>query len=113
MTLALDHRSMLIRSATIACVVALVACTPAQQTAFTTGAASAEATLHTACADAMAIANIAGLIPGVGAIVPYINAGCGTAEGIAKLAADPTSTQWVGQLIGKVQALASAVGLKL
>lgn len=91
----------------------LGACTPAQQQAFTSGAASVQPALQTACTDAMAIANIAGLVRGVGAIVPYLNAGCGTAEGLVKLAADPSSTEWVGQLSGQIKGLASAVGIKI
>lgn len=61
----------------------------------------------------MLIANIAGLVPGVGAIVPYITVGCATAEGLTKLAADPTSVQWVGELVGKIKALAGASGARL
>lgn len=69
--------------------------------------------LQSACNDALAVANLAGLVPGVGAIVPYINAGCATAQGLTKLAADPTSLQWLGQLIGQGKALASKVGIKV
>ncbi len=87
----------------------LTSCTAAQQAQL----ATAGATLQAACTDAIAIANIAGLVPGVGAIVPYITAGCATAEGIARLAADPSSTQWLGQQIGAIKALAAAVGLRL
>ena len=77
------------------------------------GAASVEPALTMACNDALAVANLAGLVPGVGTIVPYITAGCATAEGVARLAADPTSTQWLGQLIGMIRALATAAGLRL
>ncbi len=80
---------------------------------FATNAAAISGPLQTACNDAIGIANIAGLVPGVGAIVPYITAGCATAEGLTKLAADPTSTQWVGTLIGQVKAIAASAGLKL
>lgn len=97
----------------LACALSLAGCSAAQQQAFTNGAASVQPALQAACIDAMAIANIAGLVPGVGAIVPYINAGCGTAEGLVKLAADPSSIEWVGQLSGQIKTLASAVGLKL
>ena len=69
--------------------------------------------LRTACADAMAVANLAGLIPGVGAIVPYIHAGCATEAALVKLALDPSSTQWVGQQIGAIKALAAANGFRL
>lgn len=68
-------------------------------------AARIEPGLQRACDEAIMLANIAGLVPGVGAIVPYITAGCATAEGLTKLAADPTSTQWVVGLIGKIKAL--------
>jgi len=69
--------------------------------------------LRSACSEALFVANVAGLVPGVGAIVPYINAGCATAEGLAQLAASPTGVQWVGQLIGTVKALAGARGISL
>lgn len=96
-----------------ASLLALGACSAQQQQSFTAGAASIQPALQTACTDAMAIANIAGLVPGVGAIVPYINAGCGTAEGLVKLAADPTSTEWVGTLSGQIKTLAGAAGIKI
>lgn len=76
-------------------------------------AARIEPALATACNDAIALSNIAGLVPGVGAIVPYITAGCATAEGLAKLAADPKAIEWVGELRGQVKGLAAGVGLKL
>lgn len=58
--------------------------------------------LQAACSDAMALAPIAG------PIAPYIIAGCGTAEAIDDLAADPTSTEWVGKLIGQIIPASSA-----
>jgi hypothetical protein len=91
----------------------LAACSPGQLSGFQTGAQKFDSALQIACSDALAVANLAGLIPGVGAIVPYINAGCATADGLAKLAADPSSAAWVGQLTGEVKALASNVGVKL
>lgn len=65
--------------------------------------------LAAACQSAVTLANIAGLVPGVGAIVPYINAGCATAEGLDKLAADPSSTQWVDGLIEQIHQLQATV----
>ena len=55
--------------------------------------------LQLACDTAMALA------PAAGPIAPYILAGCGTAEGLAKLASDPASIQWVNGLIAQVKAL--------
>lgn len=55
--------------------------------------------LQLVCGDAMALAPLAG------PIAPYIIAGCGTASGLAKLAADPTSTAWVQNLIAQVKQL--------
>lgn len=77
------------------------------------GAARIDPVLQTACNDALMVANLAGLVPGVGAIVPYITAGCATAEGLTKLAADPTSTAWLGQLTGMVKALAARFGQRV
>lgn len=53
--------------------------------------------LVTACNTAM------GLAPLAGPIAPWIIAGCGTAEAIAKLAADPSSVAWVNGLIAQVR----------
>lgn len=100
-------------AASVAALLALGACSAQQQQDFTADAAKVQPALQTACNDAMAIANIAGLVPGVGAIVPYINVGCGTAEGLAKLAADPSSAQWVGEQIGTIKALGTAAGIKI
>lgn len=91
----------------------LTACSTAQLDKFSAGAARVEPALQAACDTALRLANIAGLIPGVGAIVPYISVGCGTATGLARLAADASSTEWVGTLIGKIEVLAHARGVKL
>lgn len=92
---------------------ALWGCTAAQTTQVQSTAGQVDTALQSACTDALLVANIAGLVPGVGAIIPYINAGCATADGIAKLAADPTSAAWLGQLTGEIKQLAAAAGLKL
>lgn len=92
---------------------ALAACSAQQQATFTADAAKVSPILQTACTDAMAIANIAGLVPGVGSIVPYLNAGCGTAEGLVKLAADPSSTEWVATMAGSIKTLAGLAGIKI
>ncbi len=80
---------------------------------FQAGAAKVEPVLAAACDSAVKLTLVAGLIPGVGAIVPYINEGCRTADGLAKLAADPTSLEWLGELKGKITMLAEKVGMKL
>lgn len=72
----------------------IVACTQVQQTE-----------LEHACSLAVTAANVAGLIPGVGAIEPYVTAGCTTAQGLAKLASDPTSVEWVNNLTAMIKAL--------
>lgn len=81
---------------TIAALVLLtiVACTQVQQTE-----------LEHACSLAVTAVNVAGLIPGVGAIEPYVTAGCTTAQGLAKLASDPTSVEWVNNLTAMIKAL--------
>lgn len=68
----------------------LAACSAAQINAAATQ-------IQSACADA------APLLPIAGPLAPYIGAAC-TVDGIAKLASDPSSAQWIGQLIGQVKA---------
>lgn len=75
----------------------LAACSSAQLKQAQDVAGKVDSVLTTACTDALAVA---GLVPAIGL---YITAGCATAEGIAKLAADPTSAQWLGELIGKIK----------
>lgn len=62
-----------------------------------TKAMTDNAALDAACNTAM------GLAPLAGPIAPYIIAGCGSAEAIAKLATDPTSVSWVNGLIMQVR----------
>lgn len=50
------------------------------------------------CSGAMLLAPLAG------PMAPWIIAGCGSEEAIAKLALDPTSKAWVDGLIKKVMA---------
>lgn len=85
------------------------ACTPQQQAVITSASSAVEA----ACNEAVPIANAAALVPGVAPIAAYVVAGCMTAEGLAKLAADPTSAAWVGTLIAQIRALAARVGVKV
>jgi len=76
----------------------LAACQQAADTA-----AALDPQLAAVCSAAMALSPLAG---------PYavwIEAGCGTAEAIAKLAQDPSSAQWVGGLIADVQKLRAAL----
>lgn len=89
------------RLAAVAIALSLSGC--AQLTATAT---RIEPGLERACADALAVANIASYIPEAAEIVPYVRIGCATAEGLIKLAADPSSVEWVGILVGKMKALA-------
>lgn len=91
----------------------LPACLGDQLSKFAASAARVEPALEAACSTASALATVAGLVPGVGAILPYIKVGCGTPEGLARLAADPSSTEWVDQLIGTIKTLGGRVGMKL
>ena len=59
----------------------------------------ANAQLQLACGTAMTLSPIAG------PYAPFILAGCGSAEGLARLAGDPASVAWVNDLILKVRAL--------
>lgn len=88
----------------------LAACTPQQQAQFTVQAAGVSAELQAACALAMPLAQMATPIPTVGPFIATgVVAGCGTATGLAKLAADPTSAAWVGE---QMQMLKTAMGMK-
>jgi hypothetical protein len=72
----------------------LAACAPVAGRAMMIGPA-----LIAACDAAMALSPVAG---------PYavwIDAGCGTAEAVARLAADPSSAAWVNSLIAAVKQL--------
>lgn len=68
-------------------------------------AARVEPQLAAACEAANKLAPVAMLVPYAAAIVPFVTAGCNTADGLAKLASDPSSTAWVNQLIGQMKAL--------
>jgi len=57
------------------------------------------AELNAVCNTAMLLAPVSG------ELAPWIIGGCGSAEGLAKLAADPNSIAWVQDLIAKVKAL--------
>jgi len=87
----------LVLAAGLAAAVALAAC---QQIADT--AKQADPKLVALCDTAMLLSPLAG------PYAPWITAGCGTAEAIAKLAEDPTSTAWVEKLIADVEKLRAA-----
>jgi hypothetical protein len=53
--------------------------------------------LIAACEAAVALSPVAGLY------AVWIDAGCGTAEAVARLAADPSSTAWVNGLIAAIR----------
>ena len=90
-----------IKSLVVACgLAALTALAACQQLADT--AANIDPKLAAACDAAIALSPLAG---------PYavwIDAGCGTAEAVAKLAQDPSSAEWVSGLIADVQKLRPA-----
>jgi len=87
----------LVLAAGLAAAVALAAC---QQIADT--AKQADPKLVALCDTAMLLSPLAG------PYAPRITAGCGTAEAIAKLAEDPSSTAWVEKLIADVEKLRAA-----
>ena len=82
----------LVLAAGLAAAVALAAC---QQIADT--AKQADPKLVALCDTAMLLSPLAG------PYAPWLTAGCGTAEAIAKLAEDPTSTAWVEKLIADIE----------
>lgn len=104
----LFHRAVRTRSArhinvvlgSLALVV-LVACTPGQQQIVSTVTSA----VSLACSAA------APFVPIAGDIAPFIVAGCLTEQGLAKLAADPSSAEWVNGLVAQVKALAARKAL--
>lgn len=89
-----------IRALTLAAALALAACAgspPNQQIA--SKAQAIQPALIAACNTAMTLAPLAG------PYAQFIVAGCGTTEAVDKLAADPSSTQWVNGIVASVQAL--------
>jgi len=85
-------------AAGLAASMTLAACQPAADTA-----AKIDPRLAAACNAAVALSPLAG---------PYavwIDAGCSTAEAIAKLAEDPSSAQWVEGLVAGVKKLGAAI----
>lgn len=69
--------------------------------------------IQIACSDVMPLTQIAALVPGANSIAAGVNIGCTTAEGIARLAADPTSAVWLGQQKQMLTDLAKRAGLKI
>lgn len=78
----------------VAITVALSGCTPMERD-------QATADIYAACSTAMMLA------PAAGPAAPFILAGCGSAEAIAKLASDPSSVAWVENLIAQAKAAAN------
>jgi hypothetical protein len=97
----------------IASMLALDACNAAQLTTAQDVLAAAPADIQIGCGDALAAANLAsGIVKGGAAntfdsIVAGIEVGCTTAEGIAKLAADASSAEWLGQQAGTLKTIAA------
>ena len=84
-------------SMAILTVVLLAGCTAGQVDPAKVAAVDSQ--LQLACNTATALS------PAAGPIAPYILAGCGTAEGLARLASDPAAVQWVNGLIAQVRAM--------
>lgn len=83
----------------------VAACTAAQLQQATNTAAGVSVELQTACALAMPLAQMATPLPTVGPFIAMgVTAGCGTAQGLAKLAADPSSAAWVGEQMAMLKA---------
>jgi 3-oxoacyl-[acyl-carrier-protein] synthase III len=103
------------RPIVIVAVFALDACTPAQLTTARDVLAAAPADIQAGCADALAAANLAsGTVRGgaantVRSIVAGVVVGCTTAQGIAKLAADASSAEWLGQQAGTLKTITTPV----
>ena len=92
----------------------LGACSTAQIASTQAVLATVPADLAAACATASSAAAIAqatvkgGASNTVSNISSYVTAGCGTAQAIATLAADPSSTEWVGNLTTAVKAASAS-----
>lgn len=70
--------------------------------------------IQAACAIAMPLAVAAAPVPVVGPFIAAgIQVGCGTAQGLANLAADPSSVAWVNQQIGLLKAGLAAAGINV
>lgn len=91
----------------------IAGCAPLQTGQVQATAQQVQDPLKVTCDDVVMAANVAGLVPGVGAIVPYVTTACNTADGLAKIAADPQGLEWLGTLKGKIQSLALRVGVKV
>jgi hypothetical protein len=98
----------------LASAVALASCKTSDLSQTQQVLAQLPAALQGACSTALAAANLAsGTVRGgaantVAQITAGVVVGCTTAEGIAKLAADPSSTEWLGIQTGTLNAVASA-----
>jgi hypothetical protein len=67
--------------------------------------------VQAACAEAMPIATMAGIIPVIGTyIAEGVKVGCGSANGVAALVERPGSAQWLGEQIQMMKAGLSRVG---
>lgn len=80
---------------------ALVSCTAAQQKTVNTGVAAVTA----ACMDVAPLANAALLVPVAAPVAVYVTAACQDATTIAKIAADPTTVEWLAGLKSQLIAL--------
>jgi hypothetical protein len=84
----------------------LGSCSAAQLTA------SSDA-ITVACEDARPVLAVAGAIPAAGVIAIGLQVACFSAEGIARLAADPASAVWIGQQKQILVDLARRAGVKI
>ncbi len=66
-----------------------------------------------ACTDAAPVLAVAGAIPAAGTVALGLQVGCFSAEGIARLAADPASAVWIGQQKQILVDLAKRAGVKI
>ncbi len=85
----------------------LASCATQEQRTATSDAITA------ACTDIAPVLVVAGVIPAAGTIAAGVQVGCFTAEGIAKLAADPASAVWIGQQKQILVDLAKRTGVKI
>jgi len=97
----------------VALAASLAACSGSGVQTAQTDVAAAVGAIQAACMDALAAGQIAGQVAKggaastVAAVNVYVQAGCGTAEAISKLAANSSSLAWLGQQTGTLKTIAN------
>jgi len=97
--------SLLVASCTPAEIDAAVAKVDAAAAQAAQEAGAIDTKLVAVCGAAASLVSAGSFVSQVAAIAPWITAGCTTADGLLKLASDPTSVQWVVNITNEIAAL--------